>query len=146
FRAPLPAPAPVPPPAPTVVCGPNTPAGTAGCAVPAAPAAPAAKPGAAAAAPPAAAPVAPNAPISFHDYLVNHWREQIYAKNNLAGGFDDFWTGALQAGVFDPNPKRLQPGAARTFKSSALAAPSAPAPAVGATDVELSLAVNPILG
>ncbi|HXR97913.1 MAG TPA: TAT-variant-translocated molybdopterin oxidoreductase [Terriglobales bacterium] len=163
FRAPIPAPAPVPPPAPTVVCGPNTPAGTAGCAAPAAPAAPAAKPGApaakapaaagataaaatAAAPPPAAAPVAPNAPISFHDYLVNHWREQIYAKNNLAGSFDDFWTGALQAGVFDPNPKRLSPGAARTFKGAALAAPNAPATAVGATDIELSLAVNPILG
>ncbi|MGH9395140.1 MAG: hypothetical protein ACRD1E_13285, partial [Terriglobales bacterium] len=101
---------------------------------------------AAAAVPPPAAPVAPAGPMSFHDYLKAHWREQIYAQNNPAGSFDDFWTGALQAGVFDPNPRRLQPGPARAFKPAALA-PAAPARTPAAAgELELALAVNPMLG
>jgi len=84
--------------------------------------------------------------MSFHDYLQAHWRDQIYAKNNLAGSFDDFWTGVLQAGVFDPNPKRSQPGAARTFKASALGVPAATATAAANGELELALAVSPMLG
>jgi len=153
FLAPPPAPAPVPPPAPAV----PAPAGTAAAApaAAAATAAPPAKAGAtaaaataAAAATPAAKPPAPPAvAISFHDYLQRHWREQIYPKNNLAASFDDFWVGILQAGVFDPNPKRAQPGAARAFKPAALAAVPAPAaPTTAPGELELSLAVSAMLG
>lgn len=155
FKAPLPPPAPVPPPAPTA----PVPAGTAVPAAAAAAAAPATAAGAkaapagtaattaAAAAPPPAAPVAPSGPISFYEYLKAHWQSEIYAKNNPAASFDDFWVGALQAGVFDPNPKRLEPGPARAFKTAALAgAPAAIAAAPTATELELALAVNPMLG
>src|SRR6185437_7955809 len=161
FLAPPPPPAPPPAPAVPTAAGAAaaapavpTPAGAAPAAPAAAPAATAAaKPGAAAAgaataAVPAPKPAAPPAvAISFHDYLQRHWREQIYPKNNLAASFDDFWVGVLQAGVFDPNPQRLQPGAARAFKPAALAAVSAPAaPTPASGELELSLAVSAMLG
>ena len=133
FKVPAPAVAPVPPVAPT-------------SATPGATPAPAATMAAAPAAPSTASVVA--GPMSFYDYLKGYWRDQIYPKNNLAASFDDFWTGLLQAGVFDPNPQRLQPGAARTFKPAALAgapAPAAPA-AANSEELELSLVVNPMLG
>jgi len=123
FTAPPPPPAPVPPAAPV------------------APGTPAAPPP-----PPAAAVVLPPAAISFYQYLKDHWRDQIYAKNNLAATFDDFWVGALRAGVFDPNPKRLQPGAARTFKTAALAAGSIPAAAAAGDTLELAMSVNVVTG
>ncbi len=132
FTAPPPPPPPVPPAPPTA----PVPAGTA---VP--------KAAAAAAPPPPAAAAAPQVAISFHDYLRAHWRDQIYAKSNLAGSFDDFWVGALQAGVFDPDPQRRQPGPARTFKTAALAAirPTAATPPA-AGELELSVAASPMLG
>ena len=136
FTAPPPPPAPVPPAPPTA----PVPAGTAAPAA-AAPAAAAAAP------PPAAAAAPPRVAISFHDYLRAYWRDQIYATNNPAGSFDDFWVGALQAGVFDPHAQRRQPGPARAFKTAALAGlkPSVTdAPAAG--ELELSLAASPMLG
>ncbi len=132
-----------PPPAPPVL--PPAPGAAATPALSAAPAA-----GAAAAAAAAAPPTPPQPPAvayTFYGYLREHWQTQIYPKNNPAASFDDFWTGALQAGVFDPNPKRRQPGAARAFKTAALAAlPSAASAPAAAGELELSLAVPPMLG
>lgn len=124
-------------------------AATAGTAAKAATAAKAGAAGAktAAAAPATPASAAPSGPISFHDYLREYWRTQIWAKNNMPASFDDFWTGALQAGVFDPNPARLKPGPARTFRSAALTAPGAPpAAAAGGDTLELALNYTPIVG
>ncbi|MGH9465770.1 MAG: hypothetical protein ACRD1Y_00280, partial [Terriglobales bacterium] len=155
--APPPPPAPVAPLAPLAPGAP--PAVAAGATVatavaaaakggkPAAKAAPPAAP-AAAAAPPA--PAAPKVAISFYQYLREYWRANIYAKNNMPAGFDDFWVGALRAGVFDPDPARLQPGKARSFQVAALAfgnnAAAPAAPQLAADELELALGVNCMLG
>ncbi|MGH9483608.1 MAG: 4Fe-4S dicluster domain-containing protein, partial [Terriglobales bacterium] len=104
-----------------------------------------------AAAPAAAAPPpAPKTVISFYEYLKNYWQANVYSKSTMPASFDDFWVGALRAGVFDPNPVRLQPGAARAFNPSALAfgknAAAPAAPALGADELELALAVNCMMG
>ncbi|MGH9473834.1 MAG: 4Fe-4S dicluster domain-containing protein, partial [Terriglobales bacterium] len=100
-----------------------------------------------AAAPAPAAPKPAPAAISFHDYLQAYWRTQIYPKGNLAASFDDFWTGVLQAGVFDPNPARLRPGAARAFNTAALATlPQSAASAPPAGALELALGVSSVMG
>ena len=106
----------------------------------------AAKGAAAAAATPA--PAAPSGPMSFHDYLQAYWQKNIYPKSNAAASWDDFWTGALRTGVIDADPKRLEPGPARSFRPAALAQIAAPSPAAaaGSGELELSMTVNSILG
>ncbi|HEY7837121.1 MAG TPA: TAT-variant-translocated molybdopterin oxidoreductase [Terriglobales bacterium] len=149
--------APVAPPAPAVtaaaaavtapaVTAPKTANTAKAAAKPAA--APATAAAAAAASPaPSSAPVVAG-PTSFYDYLKAYWRTQMYPKYTLAASFDDFWTGLLQEGVFDPDPKRQRPGAARTFKPAALAGTPAPATpaAKNSEELELALVVNPMMG
>ncbi|MGH9477070.1 MAG: hypothetical protein ACRD1C_12170, partial [Terriglobales bacterium] len=107
----------------------------------------AAAPAAASAAAPPAPPPPPKVAISFYQYLMAYWRDNVYAKNNLPASFDDFWVGALRAGVFDPDPKRLQPGPARSFNVAALAPGQAPlAPMLAEDELELALSVNCMLG
>ncbi|TAN22964.1 MAG: 4Fe-4S dicluster domain-containing protein [Acidobacteria bacterium] len=159
FTAPPPLPAPIPPPAPVAGGAPTAAEGTATAAGAAAAAtaapkmaakqAPAAK-GAAAPAAAAAPPPPPKTVISFYKYLKQYWQTAVYAKSNLPASFDDFWVGALRAGVFDPDPARLQPGPARTFNPAALAfgkqAAAPGAPALGTDELELALSVNCMMG
>ncbi|MGH9487504.1 MAG: hypothetical protein ACRD04_07930, partial [Terriglobales bacterium] len=105
---------------------------------------------AAAAKPAAAPPPPPKTIISFYQYLKDYWQANVYAKNKMPASFDDFWVGALRAGVFDPDPQRLQPGPARNFKVAALAfgnrAAAPAAPDLGPDELELALAVNCMMG
>ncbi len=48
---------------------------------------------------------------SFHDMLQDHWRSELYPRQNKYSGFDDFWNHSLQDGVFEPAVReRNQPG------------------------------------
>jgi len=147
---PPPEPAPVvpggatPPSGTTPAAGTTPPAGTTPAAGAAAPA-PGAKP---AAAPPPAPPKMQ--PMTFHDYLQAVWKKEIYGRYSLAGSWEDFWTGALRQGFFDPDPNRLQPGSARTYNPAALAAAAqaarrAPAPPADG-ELALALAASPMTG
>ncbi len=89
--------------------------------------------------------------MDFHDYLIQVWKTNIYAKNNLAGTFEDFWTSVLRDGVFDPDATRLQPGPARKFNAAALTSlPALKAPRgntqVPANHLMLALTVSPMMG
>lgn len=106
----------------------------------------AAKPAATAAAPPAKPLL-----MDFHAYLQNYWRKNIYAKNQLAGSFEDFWTSALRDGVFVPNPNFGQSGPARACNPSALltaghAAGRQHHPQLQADELLLSLSISPVVG
>jgi len=107
---------------------------------------------AAASKPAAGAPPAPAEapkPLSFYDYLRQHWQNEIYAKNNVAGSFDDFWTGALRQGFFDPNAQqRLKPGSPRSFNAAALAGlpGSLDNSAASGDSFTLVLTVDPMIG
>ncbi|MGH9541765.1 MAG: molybdopterin dinucleotide binding domain-containing protein, partial [Terriglobales bacterium] len=135
-------PAPAPAPVPAGVAAPAAPAGAQAQKA----AAPAGK--AAAAAVPAAGPKMQ--PMTFHDYLQAVWKKQICGRYQLAGTWEDFWTGVLRQGVFDPDPNRLQPGAARAYRPAALAAAARAAQAAPAAPSEgemvLALADSPMVG
>ncbi len=105
---------------------------------------------AAPAAPAAAAPAVPPKPLDFRAYLEDYWRNKIYAANDLAGDFSDFWTSALRDGVFVPNLQRNAAGKPRAFQVAALAqaaqaAGTAP-PEPGAGELLLNLTVSPMMG
>ncbi|MGH9490694.1 MAG: hypothetical protein ACRD17_09305, partial [Terriglobales bacterium] len=84
--------------------------------------------GKAKAAKPAAAPPAkPAKPrvelLDFHGYIQEVWKKQLYGKYQLAGSWEDFWTGVLRQGYFDPDAvQRANPGKPRAFRPAALAA------------------------
>jgi len=89
--------------------------------------------------------VAAPAPATFYDYLRQVWNGQIYATNQLAATWDDFWTSALRDGLFDASQR--EPGPARAFHVAALAEATAtqsqPEPPTG---LALVLIAQPMTG
>lgn len=104
----------------------------------------------------AAAPPVPPAkpkrePMDFHAYLQQVWQKQIYAKYQIAGTWEDFWTGVLRQGYFDPNAvQRANPGKPRAYRLKALAAAATAAaqPVIRPSGAEftLSLVASPMVG
>jgi molybdopterin-containing oxidoreductase family iron-sulfur binding subunit len=61
--------------------------------------------------------------LDWHDYLQNHWKETVYKEVGAAGSFDQFWNGALRAGLVDVYAAKgvsVQKSSPRTFKTSSL--------------------------
>ncbi|MGE5175191.1 MAG: TAT-variant-translocated molybdopterin oxidoreductase, partial [Hyphomicrobiales bacterium] len=74
---------------------------------------------------------------SYHEYLRERWRTEVYPKANAAGPFDLFWEGALRTGVLAPaGDGTVSP---RTFRSGSLAALPAADATVGSEDLSLVL-------
>ena len=60
--------------------------------------------------------------MKFYDYLRNYWKDNIYARHNLAADFEDFWVTVLQTGVFESDVyKNIKPESSE-YKTPALAA------------------------
>ena len=61
--------------------------------------------------------------LDWHDYLQNHWKETVYKEVGAAGSFEQFWNGALRAGVVDVFAAKGIPAgkvSPRIFKASSL--------------------------
>jgi molybdopterin-containing oxidoreductase family iron-sulfur binding subunit len=57
---------------------------------------------------------------SYHDYLQERWRTEVYPKSEAAASFDLFWEGALREGVIaSPNGTGSAPS--RSFRGESLA-------------------------
>ncbi|MGH9533651.1 MAG: Fe-S cluster-containing hydrogenase [Terriglobales bacterium] len=104
-----------------------------------------------AAKPAASKPTVKREPMNFHAYIQQVWKKQLYGKYQLAGSWEDFWTGALRQGYFDPlAPQRANPGAARSYRLAALtaaaqaAATAAPRPS--GEEFAFSLVASPMMG
>ncbi|HEX7077780.1 MAG TPA: TAT-variant-translocated molybdopterin oxidoreductase, partial [Candidatus Eisenbacteria bacterium] len=63
---------------------------------------------------------------SYHEYLRERWRTEVYPKSNAAAPFDLFWEGALRTGVLASAGEGI--AASRAFRSASLASLPAPAP------------------
>lgn len=105
------------------------------------------------AATPAAAPAAPakREPMDFHAYIQQVWKTQLYGKYKVAGSWEDFWTGVLRQGYFDPMAEqRAAAGQPRSYRPAALAAAAHAAAATGprpsGDEFAFSLVVSPLTG
>ena len=74
---------------------------------------------------------------TWHDWMKERWRAEIYPKSGAAASFDLFWEGVLREGVF------LPPGApatvTRTFRPGALEALPAPGSELATDSLSLVL-------
>jgi molybdopterin-containing oxidoreductase family iron-sulfur binding subunit len=54
----------------------------------------------------------------WHEYVRNHWKETLYRQSGSVATFDQFWEGALRAGVLDLSGNAK--ASARSFRASAM--------------------------
>lgn len=73
----------------------------------------------------------------WHEYLRGNWKETLYKESGSAGTFEQFWEGALRAGVYESKAGKAAK-TARTFKAESLKALPA-APSTGAAEITLAL-------
>jgi len=76
---------------------------------------------------------------TWHDYLRESWRRDVYPRSDAAATFDLFWEGALREGVWQAKAAGTAGAGAGAFRTGALAEiPGAPAPsAAGALSLVL---------
>ena len=76
---------------------------------------------------------------SFHEYLRERWRTQVYPGSGAAAGFDLFWEGSLRTGVIARGESADRTSAGRSFRngSPAESVPPAEAPSAGALTLVL---------
>ena len=82
---------------------------------------------------------------SWHDYLKERWRGDVYPKSDAAASFDLFWEGALREGVWQAKDRgRARPasGAFRPEALSEIPATRAPAPSGGPLSLVLYVPVT----
>lgn len=99
----------------------------------------------------AKAPKPKREPMDFHAYIQQVWKQQLYGKYKIAGSWEDFWTGVLRQGFFDPMAEqRAAADKPRSYRPAALAAAAHAATATGprpsGDEFAFSLVVSPMMG
>ena len=57
---------------------------------------------------------------SWHVFLKDAWYKEIYLKNDLVAGFEDFWISVLRQGLFDTVDRSAEKSSPRPFRTTAL--------------------------
>ena len=77
---------------------------------------------------------------TWHDYLRERWRGDVYTKSDAAGSFDLFWEGALREGVWRGKGQGTASSAPGAFRVGALSEiPTTPGPAPSGGSLSLVL-------
>ncbi len=74
---------------------------------------------------------------TWHEYMRERWREEVYSRADAPSSFELFWEGALREGVVTTKETASIP--VRSFRSESLASLPEPVPATGEGSLQLVL-------